>query len=126
MSEKQYEFFIPGRLPGLNEYTSANRTNCHKGAKMKKETELFIIYAIKNQLKQLVIHKPVFISYTWVEINKRRDLDNICFARKFIQDSLVYCGVLDNDGWKNITGFEDDFIIDKLRPGVLVRLKEIV
>lgn len=38
-TEGFYKFFIPGRLPGLNDYTAANRYNRYAGAKMKKDTE---------------------------------------------------------------------------------------
>ena len=123
-TEGFYKFFIPGRLPGLNDYTAANRYNRYAGAKMKKDTEEIVITCIKNDLKGLEIKKPIFMRYTWIEKNKRRDLDNICFARKFIQDSLVEVGVLENDGWKNIVGFEDCFKVDKDQPGVLVEMVE--
>ena len=92
---------------------------------MKASTELIISCAIKNQLKGLVIKKPVFITYIWVEKNKSRDKDNVAFDKKFIQDALVSCGVLKNDGWKNITGFEDSFMVDKDKPGVKVCLTEV-
>ena len=39
---------IPGTLPGLNEYTEANRKNRFAGAKMKKEIEQYLCAAIKN------------------------------------------------------------------------------
>lgn len=32
--------------------------------------------------------------------------------------------VLENDGWKNIVGFEDCFKVDKDQPGVLVEMVE--
>ena len=32
--------------------------------------------------------------------------------------------VLENDGWKNIVGFEDCFKVDKKEPGVLVEMVE--
>lgn len=38
-----YKFIISGRLPGLNEYTEACRTNKHKGNKMKQDAEDTVI-----------------------------------------------------------------------------------
>ena len=35
---------IPGTLPGLNEYTKANRTNKYVAAKFKREAEGLIGY----------------------------------------------------------------------------------
>jgi len=48
----QYKFTIPGRLEGLNEYTSANRTNPHKGGMMKRKNEDSIIeYQLRPEVK---------------------------------------------------------------------------
>lgn len=65
------------------------------------------------------------MEYLWVEKNKRRDLDNITFGRKIIQDSLVQCGVLKNDGWKYVVGFSDKFEVDKMNPRIEVLIKEV-
>ena len=54
----------------------------------------------------------------------RRDKDNIAFAKKFIQDSLVHAGVLQNDGWKHIEHFTDDFAVDPKNPRVEVVIEE--
>ena len=37
------------------------------------------------------------------------------FERKVIQDTLVECGVLKNDGWSCMAGFTDTFYIIKKR-----------
>ena len=44
-----------------------------------------------------------------------RDRDNIAFAKKFINDALVACGVLPNDGWRNIHTMFDMFDVDATR-----------
>lgn len=49
------------------------------------------------------------IHFHWIEENKRRDLDNICFAKKFILDALVKAGKLADDNRKNVTAFIDTF-----------------
>ena len=54
---------------------------------------------------------------------RRRDLDNVAFAKKFIQDSLVHAGVLVNDGWNQIEGFTDDFAVDPKNPRVEVTIE---
>ena len=43
-----------------------------------------------------------------------------------IQDALVECGVLQNDGWKNIVGFSDDFFVDPKNPRIEVDIEEII
>ena len=122
----EYKVIIQGRLSGLNEYIAAERSNKYKAAKLKRENEVIVMIAIKQQLKNVKIEKPVYMEYTWVEKNKRRDLDNISsFGRKVIQDALVNAAVLKNDGWKQIVGFSDRFEINKENPHIEILIKEI-
>lgn len=94
------------RLPSLNEYINACRSNRFQGAKMKKDVEQDIMIFI-NRLP--AFDNPVRIHFHWIEENKRRDLDNICFAKKFILDALVKAGKLADDNRKNVTAFIDTF-----------------
>lgn len=122
----KHKFTITGRLDGLNEYTAANRTNPYKGGKMKSDNEEIVIWAIRQQLKNLHIKGPVKIKYDFYEKNKRRDLDNISsFAHKVIQDSLVKTKILKNDGWNEIVGYEDNFFVDKENPRIEVVIEEV-
>ena len=117
---------IPGKLDNLNDYITACRTNQYKGAKVKHKNENRVIQAIYEQLGRLRIKKPVYMTYTWYEPNKRRDLDNVSsFGRKVIQDALVETRVLENDGLKNIVGFQDNFYIDADNPRVEVVIREV-
>ena len=122
----QCKLTIPGLLPGLNEYIDAERgkKGKYKAASMKKRVEHIISLMIKSQLRDTRFTGPVVIHYTWIEPNKRRDKDNIAFAKKFIQDSLVRMGVLENDGWKHIACFTDDFKIDAKNPRVEVVIED--
>ena len=121
-----YRFTIPGRLPGLNEYITACRTSPYKGAKLKADAERAVTAAAQTQLRGLRITRPVTMDYAWIEKDRRRDLDNVSsFGRKIIQDSLVQCGILRNDGWKEITGFSDAFAVDKKHPRIEVTILEI-
>lgn len=121
----EYLLTIPGRLCGLNEYIAAERSNLHKAAKMKADYGNIVSYEIRRCLGRIRIDKPVFMEYRWIERNKRRDLDNITFGRKIIQDSLVQCGVLKDDGWKYVVGFSDRFEVDKGNPRIEVLIKEV-
>lgn len=99
------------KLPSLNEYVRANRTvsgGYYAGAKMKNEVEEGIIYYLARLPK---ITKPVFIRFTWIEKNRKRDFDNVSFGKKFILDALQKAGKLVNDNWKWIRGFSDSFEI---------------
>ena len=97
---------IPFRLPSLNNYINECRKNRYAGAKMKKEVDADIGYFI-NQLPRY--EKPIKIHFHWIEENKRRDFDNICFAKKFILDSMVKAGKLKDDNRNYVVGFEDSF-----------------
>lgn len=122
---QQYRLVIHGRLPNLNEYINAERTNRYIAANMKKKTEERIAAEILTQLNGLHITEMVNMVYTWVEPNKKRDKDNIAFAKKFIQDALVKSGVLNNDGWREIDGFSDLFKVDPDNVGVKVDIVEV-
>ena len=119
-----YLLTIPGQLPWANDYIAAERANRHKAAKMKRDAQSYIAWYIKRDLRGVRIKRPVVLSYTWWEKDRRRDKDNIAFAKKFIQDALVQQGVILDDGWGEIQGFSDDFKVDKTRARIEVRIRE--
>ena len=97
---------IPFRLPSLNQYINECRRNKYAGAKMKKQVEGDIGWYI-NKLPKY--NKPIEIHFHWIEENKKRDLDNVCFANKFLLDSMVKAGKLKDDNRNFVTGFTDTF-----------------
>lgn len=111
---------IEGQLPNLNDYTKACRSNRYAGAKMKQDSERIISAYIMQQLKGVSFDGTVSLNFRWYEPNKRRDLDNICFAKKFILDALVNNGIIKADGWQGVAGFTDQFFIDKDFPRIEV------
>jgi len=122
----EYFLIIPGVLPNLNDYIAAERTNRHKGAKMKADSGNIVSVSIRRCLMGVRIEAPVFMEYTWIEPSMRRDKDNISsFGRKVIQDALVQCGVLKDDGWKHVVGFSDRFEVDKENPRIEILIKEV-
>ena len=94
------------KMPSLNDYIRICRANRFAAAGLKKETEEEIIESIKDLPR---FEEPVEINFLWTEANKRRDYDNIAFAKKFVLDALVKSGKLQNDDRKHVTGFSDDF-----------------
>lgn len=112
---------IPFRLPSLNQYINECRRNKFAGAKMKKYVESDIGWYIK----QLPEYKnPIKIHFIWVEENKKRDLDNVCFAKKFILDSMVKAGKLKDDNRNFVKGFRDDFEYGKASK-VILEVEEV-
>lgn len=121
-----YKLMVKGRLDNYNDYITACRTHPMKGAKLKGKNEEKVKAAIYEQLGRLHIQKPVYIKYRWYEKDRRRDLDNVSsFGRKVIQDALVATKVLQNDGWKNITGFQDSFFVDAANPRIEIEIEVV-
>ena len=116
---------IPVTFDTLNEVIDANRTSkgsWNKGNSMKKRDQRVIC----SHLPKVRFKNPVFLSYHFYEPNRYRDKDNIAgYFHKIFQDALVQAGVIENDGWKNITGFSDDFDVDKANPRIEIEIEEI-
>ena len=113
-------------LDNLNDYITACRSNQYKGAKLKAKNEQKVLAEIYEQFGRLRIRKPVRMVYRWYEKDRRRDLDNVSsFGRKVIQDALVQSHVLQNDGWKEIVGFSDEFFTDPENPRIEVEIEEV-
>lgn len=93
-------FKIEQRLPSMNDLIAANRSNKYLGAKLKRETEELIgqyirIARLRGTIKPT--REPVEISIEWHERTKKRDVDNVQSAQKFILDALQKQGILIND-----------------------------
>lgn len=99
-------FVINMKLPSLNDYIRVCRCNKYQAAKFKADIEREIGFYIVQMPKW---NNPIKIHFHWIEGNKRRDLDNICFAKKFILDAMVKHGKLTDDNRKNVCGFTDSF-----------------
>lgn len=129
----QYKFTIDGTLPNLNDLIAAERQQIRvngkfttKGNELKQTNQQLVIWYLRKYLRGMHISKPIRIKYTFYEPNRKRDLDNIsAFAHKVIQDALVKGRIIDNDGWKQIVGFEDHFDVDKKNPRIEVVLSEV-
>lgn len=125
LNASHYTVVIEGTLPSLNQYVDACRRNRYAGAKMKQAAENIICAFIKNQLGGVTIDSPVAVSIAWYEPNRKKDPDNVAFAKKFLLDSLVQCGVLKNDSQQYIVRLSDSFYVDKNNPRIEVTLREV-
>lgn len=114
-------FTINMKLPSLNEYIDLCRTNKYKAAKYKVDIEDAIIWFIKPMPQY---NNPIKIHFHWIEGNKKRDLDNIAFAKKFILDAMVKAGKLKNDNRKCVTAFTDNFYYGK-ETKVILEIEEV-
>ena len=119
-----HSFVIEGKLPSLNEVINENRSNRYAGAKLKKEIESLIGWAIKKA-KLPHVEKPCVIEIDWHEATKRRDVDNIQSSQKFILDAMVKNGILKNDSRRYVKQIYHE-VIDDDTNFVVVRIEEII
>ena len=112
---------IPVKLPSLNDYIRSCRGNVYAANNQKRHIEQTIGYYIRTLPR---FENPVAIDFTWIEENRRRDLDNIAFAKKFILDALGKHGKLKDDNRKCVTAFTDSFVYAK-EAGVMLRIREV-
>lgn len=117
------KLIIHGRLDNLNDYTKACRTSPIVGNKMKARNEEIITGYIMQQLPGVHFKGKTRLTFRWIEPNRNRDLDNICFAKKFILDALVKNGVLETDGWRGVEGFTDEFEVSPEFPRIEVLIE---
>ena len=119
-------FIIPGKLPGLNELIGKNRSSKWTGARMKSETDTAICWTIKKAMDAGECRKPsgpVRIRFDWHESTRRRDLDNVFSAKKFILDAMQRMKVIDNDDQRHVVGLCDFFHLDE-HEHIVVTLEE--
>ena len=100
------KFVIDMKLPGLNDYIRVCRCNKYQAAKFKNDIEEEIGLFLTKMPKW---NNPIKIHFHWIEGNKKRDLDNIAFAKKFILDAMVKNKKLQNDNRKCVMAFTDSF-----------------
>lgn len=118
-----YTVIIPHKLPSLNDYIRACRSNAFAGATMKKKTEALITPYLADLP---TFDRPVTISCHWTDGNSRRDIDNVAFSIKFILDSLQKTGKLPNDNRAHVKGISHSFSVDPEKNySVTVKIAEI-
>lgn len=117
------KFVITGRLDSLNDYTKACRANRYGANSMKKKNEAKVYEGIKRAGLTRADKYPINLHIIWYEPNRRRDIDNITFATKFIQDALVKAGILEDDSQRYIVGVFHRVLVDRDNPRIEVELK---
>ena len=125
-AKSENSFVIHQKLYSLNEVICANRANRYAGAKLKKEIETSIGWAIREAvltktLKPII--NPCVINIDWHEATNRRDVDNIQSSQKFILDAMVKNRILQNDSRRYVKQIYHE-VIDDTEDYVVVRIKE--
>ena len=118
------KFTIYGTLDGLNTYTKQSRANKYSSNKMKQDNQKRVIQAIRDAKLSTVTKYPFRIKTTWYEPDMRRDGDNVAFGKKFLLDSLVQAGIIENDSRKFVNEYYDIVLVDRKNPRIEVELIE--
>ncbi len=113
-------FTIPGELISLNEYVNAERSNKFAASSIKKKQTMICQVASMDMDPIEDCEYPIRVEIIWYVKTKRKDGDNIAFAKKFILDGMVCSGVLKNDSMKYICSFNDRFIYSPDEPKIHV------
>ena len=116
------KFVIYGRLDGLNEYTKSCRGNAYGANNMKKRNQESVIWAIREHKLPKIDKYPIKLNIVWYEPNKRRDIDNVTFAVKFILDAMVEEKVIIDDSQKYVSEISHIVKVDKEDPRIEVEI----
>jgi hypothetical protein len=118
------QFFVPGKLPSLNDLIAAAKGAGGRGivyAKLKAQWTSDIAFHIKAA-RIRPVEGRAYLRFIWREGNQKRDPDNVAAGgRKLILDALVVAKVLKDDAWEFVAGWNDAWVLDA-RPGVEVAL----
>lgn len=106
------QFKIHSKLPSLNDYINLLKSPNGKytGSKFKSTTDEIICYQIDREMKRRLkeqLQKPSLFYFEWHEKEKRRDIDNVYSAHKYILDALQKLGILKNDNPQWVRGIWD-------------------
>lgn len=120
---KIVEITFPGEFTDLNTYIHSLNASRYGGNTIKgDETKRAWADCFSSGVKR--INFRPFIIFKWYVRDRKKDKDNISFAKKFILDGIRDAKVLRNDGWNDILGFMDTFALEKEFPEVHVYLIE--
>ena len=112
---------LPMRLPSLNEYIKECNKNRYGASKYKATIEEEIGYFLNKVPK---LSKPIILHLKWTETTRKRDLDNIAVAKKFILDAMVKKSIIKNDTQRWVRGFTDTFEIGEENK-IQIKIEEI-
>ena len=116
------KFVIPRELPDMNEIIKVSKSHFAAYAKLKKDATEIVRCSC---LRLPEIKNKARFRITYYCKNKRKDIDNIAVAKKFIFDGLIAGKKIKNDGWNEIIGWEEEFYVDKENPRIEIEIEEV-
>lgn len=119
---RRWTVFIPGHWPG---YSQVHKSHQHYAAtrlKLRWQESAALLLKV-TRIPRL---ESVYLSYLHRRADRRSDKSNLAFfAMKTVEDALVQIGVIQDDKWRFVDGFEHDFEITKAE-GLGVTVWEVV
>lgn len=112
------------RLPGMNDIVAVSKLSKGRYSPYN-DMKAYYEVVMSQYFRKCPKFEVVNIHITWIEPNKRRDIDNIAAGVKFIMDSLVRCGVIQNDSQKFVKGLQHTFDCDPKNPRIIVEIEEV-
>lgn len=115
---------IPGIPPNLNKWRSMHH---HEEAKQKKEWEEVVwLETLAQNIKPSKPIKKAKVTYTFFFANNRRhDPTNAYGCVKWLEDGLVYAGVLEDDSFDHVKNDVEKGGVDKINPRVEIEIVEL-
>jgi hypothetical protein len=112
--------WVAGVFPGMNEIIAARGQRRGKwdayNAMKQKWTGVIQAMALAQRFKRV---ESAEFTYLHRQPHARRDPSNLAFgAQKIMEDALVGCGLLANDGQDNVLSFAHGWLVDKDVQGV--------
>lgn len=140
------EFFVPtnrydgkGRrthLDGLNELIAAHNRGRKPAARLKRQNgrnaEGHCLAAMREAGWQMPMGKCI-VTITFVEVDRRRDPDNIFGGAKFLLDGITLprgqkeygAGAIVDDSQRFVSLRLPDPVVDRHHPGAWIRIEEV-
>jgi len=123
-AEGDFEFTIPGELPTMNEIINASKSHWIYFKRLKEEYQSKVEYYIVKC--DVPFYEELRLEAVYYRKDRKFDPDNISAgARKIILDALQEVGCIENDGWKQIKSFSEEWKVDKDNPRTVVKLKAV-
>lgn len=106
---------LPFSLPTLNDQINVARSNKYASATMKRKFDRKIFHEIITQIDPIPHYSKISLDVIWIETKKKRDPDNVHSGIKFILDSIVKAGIINNDDRDHVKEILHSIEIEKDR-----------
>ena len=100
--------FIEGKFVELNKYITSLNSSRYRGNNVKQEMTNLVYWQAVGKPK---FKTPAVFKFVWFVKDRRKDPDGIAFAKKYVLDGLQKAGIITGDGFREVKGFIDEFIV---------------